>query len=102
MAKSYSNELKHKVSYKICVDKESTSKIAEEYGIPLKTVEKWVTSFNKDPECFKVSDGYIFAQRSFYASRYDSMDREKLIKEIKRRDTQIQYLQSVISAKDRL
>ena len=30
----------------------STIKTANEYNIPLKTLEKWITSYNKDNHCF--------------------------------------------------
>ena len=33
----------------ICVQNEGTIKTAEEFGVPLKTVENWVTAYNKDP-----------------------------------------------------
>ena len=32
----------------ICVQNEGTIKTAEEFGVPLKTVENWVTAYNKD------------------------------------------------------
>ena len=32
--------------------KNSTSKTAEKYGVPLKTLEKWITSYNKDKTSF--------------------------------------------------
>ncbi len=49
---NYSNSIKKTIATKICIDRESTLQTANEYNIPLKTVEKWVTSFNKNPKCF--------------------------------------------------
>ena len=34
-----------------------TSQASVFFGIPLKTLEKWITAYNKDKNCF--SDGYI-------------------------------------------
>lgn len=48
----YNRDLKKKVCEKICIDHYSTSKTANEYNIPIKTLEKWVTAFNKDNHCF--------------------------------------------------
>ena len=33
----------------------STSKTAKEFGIPLKTVEKWITTYNKNPKAYNVA-----------------------------------------------
>ena len=48
----YNRDLKKKLCEKICIDHYSTLKTANEYGIPIKTLEKWVTAFNKDNHCF--------------------------------------------------
>ena len=63
------------------------------------TVEKWVTAYYKDPKVFDVPEGYIFEKRRMRAKRYDSYTREQLIRELKRKDTKIIYLQSVIESK---
>ena len=51
----YSKELKSCVVSEICVQGKSTSKTAQKYEVPLKTVEKWVTKYNKNPDIFKIS-----------------------------------------------
>ena len=52
MPKKHSRQF-HKMAAKlICVQKEGTIKTAEEFDISLKTVENWVTAYNKDPHCF--------------------------------------------------
>lgn len=33
-------------------EKHSTIKTADQFDIPLKTLEKWITAFNKDNKCF--------------------------------------------------
>lgn len=52
MARSYAKELKKTVAELICVERRSTIRTAEEFKIPLKTVEKWVTAYNKNNHCF--------------------------------------------------
>ena len=44
MSKKYSNDLKSMIVNFICVERRSTIKTAEQFDIPLKTVEKWVTA----------------------------------------------------------
>lgn len=48
----YNRELKKKLCENICINHASTLKTANEYNIPIKTLEKWVTAFNKDNHCF--------------------------------------------------
>ena len=48
----YSYELKNYIARRIVVDKHSTSLTAMEFYIPLKTLEKWITAYNKNPNCF--------------------------------------------------
>lgn len=55
MSKQYSKELKASIAYQICEQKRSTSKVAAENKIPLKTVENWVTAYNKDKTIYDVS-----------------------------------------------
>ncbi len=52
MNMSYSIDLKKKLCEEICFNHASTLKTAEEYNIPIKTLEKWITAFNKDKHCF--------------------------------------------------
>lgn len=47
----YSNEIKKFILQRIS-KKHSTSQVAKEFELPLKTVEKWITAYNKDPNCF--------------------------------------------------
>jgi len=49
MGKKYDNRIKMQVTQEICVERKSTSSVARNYDIPIKTVEKWVTKYNKNP-----------------------------------------------------
>lgn len=65
MEQKYSNELKTCVVYLICELGKSTSKTAQEYNIPVKTVENWVTKYNKNKNTFntaKLSDSERIAK----------------------------------------
>lgn len=52
MPRKYSNELKKKVVELIKTKDLSTKDTAYNYNIPLKTLEKWITAYNKDKTCF--------------------------------------------------
>lgn len=53
MAQKYDKQLKACVVYDICELRKSTSKTAQEYGIPVKTVENWITEYNKNPRVYE-------------------------------------------------
>lgn len=48
----YTRELKKKLCDGICLNGWSTLKTANEYKVPIKTLEKWTTAYNKDNHCF--------------------------------------------------
>lgn len=52
MPRIYDNNFKFMMVDLIVNKKNSTSKTAEKYGVPLKTLEKWITSYNKDKTSF--------------------------------------------------
>lgn len=52
MPRKYTNDFKKKTCELIIIKNNSTSKIANELNIPLKTVEKWITLYNKNRYCF--------------------------------------------------
>ena len=60
MVRAYSNELKNKICIRICRNRESTSLVAKEMEIPLKTVEKWVTAYYKDSRVFDENTGRVY------------------------------------------
>lgn len=52
MPRKYDNNFKSMIVNLIVNEKHSTIRTAEQFDIPLKTVEKWITAFNKDNKCF--------------------------------------------------
>ncbi len=55
MGNKYDNRIKVQVTQEICIERKSTSAVARSYGIPLKTVEKWVTKYNKNPREYDIT-----------------------------------------------
>lgn len=98
--KQYSNEFKNELCTLICINGESTSKTAKKYHVPLKTVEKWITAFNKDSSCFERPDDYYNKIRDIQKHRYDQLSKAQLIKEIKKRDTIVVKLMHILSIYD--
>lgn len=60
MAQSYSRDFKKMIVELIVLQEHSTSKTANEFNIPLKTLENWITAYNKDNHCF--DEDYISPQ----------------------------------------
>lgn len=52
MPRKYSNNFKSMIINLIINEKKSTIKTAHQFDIPLKTVEKWITAYNKDHRVF--------------------------------------------------
>ena len=52
MPRKYDNNFKAMIIDLIYSQKLSTSKTAEQFDIPLKTLEKWITAYNKNPNIF--------------------------------------------------
>ena len=52
MPKKYDNNFKSMIVNLIVNEKHSTLKTAEQFEIPIKTLEKWITAYNKDNKCF--------------------------------------------------
>jgi len=52
MAKSYNRDFKKMICELIVFQNHSTIKTALEFSVPLKTIENWITAFNKDNRCF--------------------------------------------------
>ena len=81
MSVQYNNSLKKKLCEDICLHGKSTSITAKEYGIPLKTLEKWITSFHKDSNCFDDNDNNDFKIiSSLKNSIYDDFEIARLKK----------------------
>lgn len=52
MPRKYDNNFKSMLVNLIVNEKHSTIKTAQQFDIPLKTLEKWITAFNKDNNIF--------------------------------------------------
>ena len=52
MARSYDRNFKSMIINLIVNEKHSTSATAKQFDIPLKTLEKWITAYNKDHNVF--------------------------------------------------
>lgn len=52
MPRKYDNNFKSMIVNLIVNEKHSTSKTAEQFDVPLKTLEKWITAYNKDSKVF--------------------------------------------------
>ena len=52
MPRTYSNDFKSMVVNLIVNEKHSTIKTAQQFEVPLKTIEKWITAYNKDHNVF--------------------------------------------------
>lgn len=52
MTRKYNNDFKSMVVNLIVNEKHSTLNTAKQLDIPLKTVEKWITAYNKDHNVF--------------------------------------------------
>ena len=95
MNTQYTVELKRKLCIAICLNGKSTIKTAEEYNIPLKTLEKWITAFNKDNHCFdpKIEENDFKIIDSFTSNNYyDDLSNEELKKQLMKKDIEISRL----------
>ena len=52
MPRKYDKNFKAMIVNLIVNEKHSTIKTAQQFDIPLKTFEKWITAYNKDNRCF--------------------------------------------------
>ncbi len=76
----YSNETKKMVTELILIGHESTSLTAKKFDIPLKTLEKWITSYNKNPRVFDS----------------DYMSPEQHIKKLKQRISELETTNEIL------
>ena len=95
MSNLYSNILKKKLCEDICIHKKSTIKTAEDYAIPLKTLEKWITAYNKNPNCFDSNDlidDFCLIDPINSNELYDDMSNEELKLQLMKKDIEIARL----------
>lgn len=94
--RKYSNCFKKVICELICDLGYSTLRTAEEYGIALKTLEKWITAYHKDSHCFDKKDDYYVESRKEFAKRYDNLSTKEMISLLKEQDDEIHCLHSMI------
>lgn len=95
MSTQYNINLKRKLCIDICINGKSTIKTAEEYNIPLKTLENWITAFNKDNHCFdsdKQSNDFKLVDSHLNDLSYDDLSNEELKKQLMKKDIEIARL----------
>ena len=91
----YSRELKKQLCENICIHGASTLKTTNEYNVPIKTLEKWVTAFYKDSHYF---DPIIEVENEFKPLDkptiidYNDLSNDELIKELMKKDIEIARL----------
>lgn len=98
----YNRELKKKLCEEICIKHASTLKTANSYNIPVKTIEKWITAFNKDNHCF---DPVIEVVNDFELINnvenidYSDLSNEELKTIIMKKDIEISRLKKAYAVK---
>lgn len=102
MSAQYQNCLKKKLCEEICIHGKSTIKTAEEYGVPLKTLEKWITSYHKNQYCFDSDDeGNDFKMIGFKKDEsYDDMSNDELKRQLMIKDIEIARLKKGYQVKE--
>ena len=90
----YSYSLKKKMCTEVCISGKSTSKVAEEYSVPIKTFEKWITAFRKDQSCFDSAapNDFNFVDPINSSTPYDDLSTHQLKKQLMLKDIEIARL----------
>lgn len=96
----YPNSLKKQLCIDICCNKKSTIKTADEFSIPLKTLEKWITAFNKNPDCFdeinSVDFHFVHAPSPSSNYSYEDLSIDELKKLLLKKDIELARLKKTI------
>ena len=99
----YNRELKKKLCEDICINHASTLKTANDFNIPIKTLEKWVTAFNKDSHCFDpiidIQNDFSLIDESNFID-YNILSSEELKTIIMKRDIEIARLKKAYTVKE--
>lgn len=102
----YKNSLKKKLCEMICINGASTTKTANEFGIPLKTLEKWITTYNKNPHYFDketvYNDFHIVSDLPINDDDnidYNDLSNEQLKKLLMKKDIEIARLKKNFQVK---
>lgn len=98
----YNRELKKKLCEDICFNHCSTLKTANEYNIPIKTLEKWITAFNKNNHCFDpiidIVNDFSLVNNSD-PTDYNNLSNEELKSIIMKKDIEIARLKKNYTVK---
>lgn len=70
MNKVYSCRFKKELMHLVVDEHLSTSQTALKYGVPLKTMEKWITEYRKNPSCFDKPDNEYQIRRKKECCHY--------------------------------
>lgn len=87
MTPQYPYSLKKKLCEDVCLHGKSTKKTAKEYGIPIKTFEKWITSYHENNHCFDEKEepnDFRIIDKVEQSDSYDNLSNEELKKQIMR------------------
>ena len=99
----YNIDLKKKLCELICLHNASTIKTANEFNVPLKTLEKWITAFNKDHHCFdpkvEVVNDFKIIDNSLSNLDYDDLSPNELKDIIMKKDIEIARLKKAYTVK---
>jgi len=79
MPRKYNNNFKSMIVNLIVNEKHSTIKTAEQFEVPLKTVEKWITAYNKDHNVFNSNYMSSAQQIDFLKKRIAQLERDNEI-----------------------
>ena len=98
----YNRELKKKLCEDIWFNHCSTLKTANEYNIPIKTLEKWITAFNKNNHCFDpiidIVNDFSLVNNSD-PTDYNNLSNEELKSIIMKKDIEIARLKKNYTVK---
>jgi transposase-like protein len=73
----YSTEFKKMATELIVISKQSTSKTAKDLNIPLKTLEKWITAYNKNNKIF--DSDYISPEQQIQSLKKELLNSKLLM-----------------------
>ena len=99
----YNRELKKQLCENVCIHGFSTLKTANEYNIPIKTFEKWITAYNKDNHCFdpiiEFSNDFKLINNNNIID-YNDLSNDELKKLIMKKDIEIARLKKAYTVKE--
>lgn len=95
----YSNSLKKKLCERICLHGKSTIKTSRDFNVPLKTLEKWITAYNKNKHLFDEepvsNDFHLISDSPINTNNYlnyDDLSNEELKTILMKKDIEIARL----------